>query len=190
MPEDTDKKDGPQIGTHRQPQAPAPQQEAQQPAQQAWVPAKPSQQAQAAGGQQPAAPVPAIPNPVQEVAAAAQQVAGDSQNAAKPGGKAAGDDDEEMSAKEKLKAGMQGILSGSGGSKEGKLIGEAVGEGIKNLFGQGGKDGAKVQTGGGGTQVGPGAKAEAPKAEGPVIGGHRQQGAAKQEGPEAGGLDV
>lgn len=204
MPEDTEKKDGPAIGSHRQPQAAAPQQE-QQPAQQAWVPAKPGgQQApapeqqpaapapaawvaakpgqMAAGGQQPAAPEPEAPKPGQEVAAAAQQLAGDTPAPAKPKVKPAGEDDEDMSASEKLKAGAQGILSGAGGSKEGKLIGEAVGEGIKNLFGQGGKDGSakpKVQ-----------AAAEAPEAEAPVIGGHRQQQAPKQEGTEAGGLDV
>lgn len=205
MPEDTDKKEGPEIGSHRQPQAPAPQQEAQQPAQQAWVPAKPGQQApapeqqpavpapaawvsakpgqMAAAGQQAAAAEPAIPKPEQKVAVAAEpQVGGDSKSPAKPKAKPGQEDDEEMSASEKLKAGAQGILAGNGGSKEGKLIGEAVGEGIKSLFGQGGKDGAgkpKVQ-----------ASAEAPKEEGPVAGAHRKQEAAKQEGPEAGGLDV
>jgi outer membrane lipoprotein SlyB len=89
-----------------------------------------------------------------------------------------------MTATEKFKAGMQGILSGAGGSKEGQMIGEAVGQGIKNLFGQGKKDGA------GGTQVGPGRlgpnATEAAQAGGPIIGGHREQGARQ----EAGGLDV
>lgn len=64
------------------------------------------------------------------------------------------------------------------------MIGEAVGQGIKNLFGQGKKDGAV------GTQVGPGRlgpnATEAAQAGGPIIGGHRAQGG-KQE---AGGLDV
>ena len=47
----------------------------------------------------------------------------------------------EMTAKEKLEAGVNGIIAGNGGLKEGQLIGEAVGEGIKNLFGQGKKEG-------------------------------------------------
>lgn len=178
MPEDTDKKGGPVIGAQRPTPAPAPQQEPKQPAQQAWVPAQPSQKAQAADQQQPeapaeqaqGAPAPAVQGPGTQVTylGSTTEVVGK-----KP-----------LTATEKLQAGMQGILSGAGGSKEGQMIGEAVGQGIKNLFGQGKKDGA------GGTQVGPGrlgpSADEAAQAGGPIIGGHREQGA-KQE---AGGLDV
>jgi hypothetical protein len=177
MAADTDKKDGPNIGGHREPEKPA-----------AWVPAKPTQQEQG----------PAAAGAAQEAEGAAAEVA-DTPATAIPGSTTTTtiidqttDAKKKLTPKEKLEAGLEGILSGAGGSKEGKLIGEAVGAGIKKLFGQGDNDAAKAGPkvgSSGGTQVGPGRLGPSADAQqgGPVIGAQRQQGA-KQEG--AGGLDV
>lgn len=214
MAEDTDQKDKPAIGGHREQQQPAA--EAEQPGQQAWTPAKPTQQGQGAEPQQPTQATAAwtAAKPSQMAAEAAGAPAKAAGVAADLAGAAAGaipgststvthtvteKEKKELTAKEKLEAGVQGIISGAGGSEQGKMIGEAVGAGIKNLFGQGdkGAGGGPKQTSSS-TQVGPGklgpnADGVLPKPEGPAIGGHRQQGqgGAKQEGPEgAGGLDV
>lgn len=213
MAEDTDQKDKPAIGGHRQPQQ-QPAAEAEQPGQQAWTPAKPTQQGQGAEPQQPAAAWTSA-KPSQMAAGAAGAPAKAAGVAADLAGAAAGaipgststvthtdtvteKGKKELTAKEKLEAGVQGIISGAGGSEQGKMIGEAVGAGIKNLFGQGDKGAGGPKQTSSSTQVGPGrlgpnADGVLPKADGPVMGGHRQQGqsGAKQEGPEgAGGLDV
>lgn len=155
MAADNDKnQDGPRIGAHREGAA-----------QQSWVPAKPTQQDQGGPAADPA-----------EAAGMAAEAAGTipgSTSTVTHTTTVIEKEKKELTAKEKLEAGVNGIISGNGGPEQGKMIGEAVGAGIKNLFGQGGKG------------------AEPPKAEGPAIGGHRQQGqGTKQEGQETGGLDV
>ncbi len=146
MAEDTDKKDGPQFGAHRQT---APQPAAAQPeaAPQAWVPAKPTQMA---------ADTAPVGGPVVGGTTTTTVIHHTSS--------AGGDEKKKMTAEEKLQAGVSGILAGNGGLKEGQMIGEAVGEGIKRLFGQGQKSGAPA---------GPGQPVVGKPEGGPVIGGEK-----------------
>lgn len=161
-------KDGPQVGGHRQPApqpAVAPANEvaaAEPPKVDAPAAAAPAPQAWVAG-KKPEAAAAAEPAKVEAPAAAENKVPN------KPAEVFVGDEKKEMTAKEKLEAGVSGIIAGEGGLKEGQMIGEAVGEKIKSFFGQDKKDEPAAQK----------VKPE----DGPIIGSQRQK-------EDSGGLDV
>jgi hypothetical protein len=165
MAADNENKDGPQVGGHRQP-APQP---AVAPANEVAAAGAPKVEAPAA-----AAPQAWVPGKKPDAVAAAEPAKVEAPAAAenklpnKPAEVFVGDQKKEMTAKEKLEAGISGIIAGEGGLKEGQLIGEAVGEKIKGFFGQEKKEEP--------------AKKVKPE-DGPIIGSQRQK-------EDSGGLDV